>query len=167
MPQIRAASRSDAEAILVINRAGTPGVSLLSPAALAELFALSSALRVAHITGELIGYVIALAATTDYDGDEFRWFQGCYPDFLYIDQVAVAPQWRRATVGTLLYQDIEAYAQRQGIRRITCEVNLEPVNPVSLQFHVTRGYGEVATLTTRDGRLVSLRLKELHPAARS
>src|SRR5262245_35238619 len=48
-PEIHPATHCDGEAILAINRAGTPGVSLLSPATLAEFLALPTAVHIALI----------------------------------------------------------------------------------------------------------------------
>jgi predicted GNAT superfamily acetyltransferase len=159
--RIRAAERRDFEAILAITEEGRPGVSALTQAELDAMLAMPSSLLVAEAGGEIAGYLITYPVGAAYDGEEFVWFSDHYRDYLYIDQVAVGAGWRRAHVGTRLYQTAEEMAATQGLTSITCEVNLEPPNPVSVAFHTRVGFREVGTLETRDGRRVSLLRKEI------
>jgi uncharacterized protein len=158
---IRPARRSDVPAILVINGSAAPGVTRLEHADLEDLFRFSSFFRVAELGGKLLAYLAAFSADVRYAGEEFLWFLSRYADFLYIDQVAVAPEHRRRGIASLLYREVEAFARAQGVPRLACEVNLRPPNPSSLAFHRARGYHEVGTLQVTDGRLVSLLVKEL------
>src|SRR5258708_6395523 len=50
--------------------------------------------------------------------------------FSYIDQIAVAPQARRARIGAQLYAHAAGYARAHEIPVLVCEVNLDPPNPV-------------------------------------
>lgn len=159
---IRPYRSGDEPHMLTINRAGAPGVSLLSQAELMDLVRLAGCASVAVVDEQIIGYLIALAADAQYAGEEFAWFRmefGC--GFLYVDQIAVAPQWRGRGVGRRLYQGLEDAAPQTGMVRLTCEINLRPPNPSSLLFHARQGFAEVGTLETRDSRLVSLQVKEL------
>jgi hypothetical protein len=78
-----------------------------------------------------------------YDGTNFAWFGERYDDFLYVDRVVVAPDFRGLKLADRFYDDLEAFARARGVSRITCEVNAEPPNPVSLRFHERRGFREV------------------------
>ena len=157
---IRAARQQDFDAILAINAEGQPGVSALTRAELVSALE-SGSVWVAEGTTGLAGYLVAYRSDAVYDGEEFAWFQSRYSPFLYIDQVAVAPQQRRAAVGFQLYQTVERAAREQGLFALVCEVNLEPPNPISLAFHTRNDFHEVGVLDTRDGRKVTLLLKRL------
>jgi uncharacterized protein len=166
MPEVtvRPAAADDLAAILAINAAGQPGVS---PFAADEVAGLASgAIRcwVAEAVGRVAGYLIAYRQDETCEGHEFAWFQRAYPSFLYVDQIAVAPDVQRAGAGSALYQAATTYAAAQGLDRLTCEVNLDPPNPGSLTFHRRLGFAEVGILRTHDGRTVSL-LTRLQPAA--
>jgi uncharacterized protein len=158
---IRPAQDQDFERIIMINQAGWPGVSPLALAELAAIRADAPLFEVAEIGRELTGYVIAYVDTDIYDGEEFSWFKRHFARFLYIDQIAVALSARRAGVGARMYQLLQQHAREEQLTSLTCEVNLEPLNLVSLAFHSRQRFVEVGTLATSDGRTVSLRRKEL------
>lgn len=157
---VRAAQQQDFEAILAINAEGQPGVSALTHSELVSALT-SGSVWVAEGTAGLAGYLIVYRSDAMYDGEEFAWFQSRYGPFLYIDQVAVAQQHRRAAVGFQLYQIAERAAREQGVFSLVCEVNLDPPNPVSLAFHTRNNFREVGILDTQDGRKVTLLLKRL------
>ncbi len=56
---------------------------------------------------------------------------------------------------------------RKLISRLTCEVNLEPPNPASLEFHRRIGFSEVGRLNTRDGRTVALLSRNVGDATKA
>lgn len=158
---LRAARQADCEEILAINAQGAPGVSVLDRAEVERLLRLSIRFRVAERSGALAAYLIALRSGAEYDGEEYHWFMRRLPEFIYVDQVAVATAARGAGVASALYDDLERFAAGLGIRRLTLEVNLRPENLPSLAFHDRRGFREIDRLLTADGRLVSLRVKDL------
>lgn len=116
---------------------------------------------VAIVASQVAGYLIAYTDRDIYNGDEFVWFRRHFANFLYIDQVAVAKSKRRTGVGSLFYQFVEQFARQRGLTSLVGEVNLEPPNPVSLNFHAQNNFVEVGVMDTSDGRKVSLRRKEL------
>lgn len=161
MLSIRPARLLDTDAILAINQAGRPGVYPLDPETIAEVSASASYFVVAELDEQVVGYMIGYGAHDVCEGDEFAWFQAHLPQFLYIDQIAVAATARRARVGAQLYEHAAAFALARHMPALVCEVNLDPPNPVSLQFHAQLGFREVGVLTAHDGRTVSLRQKDL------
>jgi predicted GNAT superfamily acetyltransferase len=163
---IRQAELADTPAIVAINAAGRPGVYPLTPETVAETLTTASYFAVAELDGQVAGYLIGYTSQDSCEGEEFAWFQRHRPQFLYIDQVAVAPGARRAGVGAQLYVQAALHAGTLGIPALVCEVNLDPPNPASLQFHARLGFQEVGVLGVRDGRTVSLRHKELAPSER-
>lgn len=153
---IREARREDIEAILAINAAGQPGVSPLTEYEVEAIAAQRVRCWVAEDAGKVSGYLIVYAAGDIYDGEEFAWFEREYASFLYVDQIAVAPEYRRRGVGAVLYRAVTEYAVTHGFPWLTCEVNTEPPNPVSLRFHRALGFEDVGALRTSDGRAVAL-----------
>jgi uncharacterized protein len=159
--ELRPARQGDCEEILAINAQGAPGVSVLGRTEVERFLRLSVWFRVAERPGSLAAYLIALRSGAAYDGEEYLWFMKRLPEFIYVDQVAVASQARGGGVATALYDDLERFATGQGIHRLTLEVNLRPENLPSLAFHDRRGFREIDRLETADGRLVSLRMKDI------
>ena len=153
---IREARREDRAAILAINAAGQPGVAPLTSHELDAISARRTRCWIAEDAGRVSGYLIAYAAGDVYDGEEFAWFQREYASFLYVDQIAVAPAYQHRGVGAALYRAAVEYAVAHSFPLLTCEVNLEPPNPVSLRFHHALGFREVGNLHTEDGRTVAL-----------
>ena len=79
--------------------------------------------------------------------------------------MAVAPEARRRGLARLLYAALEADALADGISTLCCEVNTVPANPASLAFHADLGFRGAGSLATRDGRRVTLLVRDLVPAA--
>lgn len=164
----RAARPEDHKTLLEINQEGQPGVATLDLAELRRLEALADYLKVLEVGGRVSGYLIGFLRGTEYDGEEFGWFRRTYPDpFLYVDQIAVSSRSRKRGLGQALYDDIEAFAMRKLISRLTCEVNLEPPNPASLEFHRRIGFSEVGRMNTRDGRTVALLSRHVGDATKA
>jgi uncharacterized protein len=138
-----------------------PGVGELKQAEIDDCFARATLFRVAERDLEVCAYLLALAPGFDAIGDEYAWFSDRSIDFLYVDQIAVATRARGLGVGTALYADVEREARARGLARITCDVNLRPMNPESLAFHARHGFREVGRMEVRDGRFVALLEKPL------
>ena len=54
-------------------------------------------------------------------------------------------------IARLLYQDLFCAAQQAGHRRVVCEVNIEPPNPISEAFHLAMGFKEVGQASIHGG----------------
>lgn len=161
MLTIRPATPADTAEIVAINAAGRPGVYPLTPDDVQTTLAGAPYVMTAELDGRVAGYIIGYTQADVCEGDEFAWFQAHLPRFLYIDQIAMAPEARRAGVGARLYDDAAAYAQAHALPALVCEVNLEPPNPASLRFHARLGFEQVGVLAAHDGRAVSLRRRNL------
>jgi predicted GNAT superfamily acetyltransferase len=158
---IRPAHEPDYTAILALNNEADPRVFQLTQATLQTLLTQATLTWVAIMNDAVAGYLIGLACTASYDGEEFGWFRTRGEGFLYVDQVVVAADYRGKGIGTALYSSLEAWARRHGWTSITCEVHLAPPNPESYAFHRRRGFAELERLDTSDGRRVALLHKEL------
>jgi predicted GNAT superfamily acetyltransferase len=93
--------------------------------------------------GQVAAFLMGFRKGDDYDGVNFVWFARRYSDFVYVDRIVVAPDFRGRKLADRLYDDFESFARARAIPHLTCEVNVEPPNPVSLRFHARRGFQEV------------------------
>ena len=158
---IRPACVEDFAAIYSINSECLPAVALLAAGDLDKLVSSAAVAWVAVADQAVVGYLLAYAPGANYEGEEFGWFRSRGDQFLYVDQIAVALAHRRRGVGAALYDAIEAFAGRERLASIACEVNVQPPNPGSMSFHVGRGFVEAGGIQTRDGRRVALLEKQL------
>ncbi|HEY2034770.1 MAG TPA: GNAT family N-acetyltransferase [Rhizomicrobium sp.] len=140
---LREATKDDWPSILALNEEAVHFLSPMDEARLAKWSAAASYLRVVEQGGRIAAFLLAFRKGDDYAGVNFAWFSARYGSFLYVDRVVVAPDFRGRKLADLLYDGLEAFAREQGIPHITCEVNAEPPNPVSLRFHERRGFQEV------------------------
>ncbi len=108
--------------------------------------------RVALDRNEVIGFLLAFGFETDHDSVNFRWFAARYPSFLYVDRVVVCAARQGSGVGSLLYDDLFAFARGAGYERLTCEIDAEPPNPRSERFHERFGFRRSAL-----SRVIALR----------
>ena len=95
----------------------------------------------------LAGFLVAMTPDVPYGSGNFKWFVDRTDDFVYIDRIAVSPWFRKRGIAARLYADVERYARSIGAARLTCEVNVRPLNDVSLAFHERMGF---ATLDERE-----------------
>jgi predicted GNAT superfamily acetyltransferase len=163
--RVRPGTVEDLAAIWAINAEGQPGVSALTRDELDRVLCAPGHVVVACVptasdgAERVVGYCVTYRSGEAYDGDEFIWFRGRYPAFLYVDQVAVAGTHRRAGVGGRLYAAVEATARELALPVVACEVNRVPPNPSSLAFHERMDFVVVGDLETGDGREVALLVK--------
>lgn len=164
---IRDVCEQELPQVLALNNAAGPSVLPLDRQRLAELFATAPYFRVAEIDGHLAGFLIALSAHTAYDGANFRWFSGRYPDFVYIDRIVVAASYRRLGLGRIFYADVQSFAEVRS-PLLACEIFLEPRDDAAVLFHGTYGFCEVGQQQLA-GRRVGMLVKELcsYPWVRS
>jgi uncharacterized protein len=158
---ISAATPADYAAVLALNEAAGPAVNSIALAKLEHLHRQSAYCGVARRGSEVLGFLLALPETADYDSVNFGYFRRSYPSFCYIDRVVVSPAARRARVGSALYADLQCAI---GASRplLTCEVNLRPKNAESLAFHIGLGFEPVDEQDTEGGaKRVCLMTKHL------
>ncbi|GJM08503.1 MAG: hypothetical protein DHS20C11_07790 [Lysobacteraceae bacterium] len=146
-------------AILAMNNAAVPNVNALDEAELRRLCEQAVYCRTARRDGVLAGFLLAMKPGAEYASPNYQWFCDNYDNFVYIDRVVVAGPHRGHGVGRVFYADVQSFAEPRAAR-LTCEVNLEPRNDVSLLFHGTYGFREVGQQTNGEKR-VALLAKEL------
>ena len=64
--------------------------------------------------------------------------------FFYVDRVAIDERYRRSGLGKYIYEDIFAHASNDNLP-IGLEVNTQPVNQPSLNFHEKMGFERVGS----------------------
>ncbi|HWA29837.1 MAG TPA: GNAT family N-acetyltransferase [Rhizomicrobium sp.] len=153
---LRDATKTDWPAILSLNEESVRFLSPMDAAALAKWAEAACYLRVVEAEGQVGAFLLGFRKDADYDSPNFLWFNARFDDFVYIDRVVVAPAFRGRGLADRLYDDFESFARAHNIARITCEVNIEPPNPVSLKFHARRGFEEVGRQPYGPHKIVSL-----------
>lgn len=103
----------------------------------------------------LDGLLISFDQDADYNGLNFTWFQKRYARFVYVDRVIVANHRRGHGIARRLYSDLIASMREEAQTLLTCEINLNPPNPVSLAMHAAIGFKELAQATLPNGKTVS------------
>lgn len=163
--RIRPAAADDFPAILAMNEESVDVLAPLSLARLQLLDSRASCHRVALDRDEVAGFLLAFGSDADHDSVNFYWFAARYASFLYVDRVVVRAARRGSGVGSLLYDDLFAFARDGGYERVACEIDAEPPNPRSERFHERFGFHVVGSQQVEyvAGRtkLVSLRCAEL------
>lgn len=142
---LRDATKSDFPTILALNAESVHFLSSLDEEQLALFADAASYLRVIEEGGEVAAFLLGFRKGDAYKGSNFAWFAERYDDFLYIDRVVVGSAYRGRDFAGRLYDDFEAAARARDIPWLTCEVDSEPPNPISLKFHARRGFRDVGS----------------------
>ena len=152
--------------MLDLNQRSTPHVGEVDAARLRTIVEEATLALVARDGGQLAGFVLVLGPGAAYDSPNYRWFAQRYDDFRYVDRIAVEPDRHRDGLGSRLYRAVFDHARDSGSPVVTCEVNLEPPNPVSQQFHASLGFREVGRQENYGGEVVvQLLARPIEPSA--
>lgn len=150
-PSIRPLTAEDAPALVVLNDAAHPAVPITSVDEMRALLALGSLTLGLERDGRLVGFVIAMTPGSEYESENYRWFEAREVGHVYVDRIVVAESERGRGLGPMLYDAVFAEARRLGHPEVTCEVNLDPPNPGSLAFHGRLGFVQIGTQATKGG----------------
>jgi predicted GNAT superfamily acetyltransferase len=158
---IRDITPMDLPTVLALNNAAVPHVNLLSLADLTRIAEGTAYFRAAVTDRTLLGFLAAFLPGAAYESENYRWFETRYDDFVYIDRIVVAPEASGKGVARRLYNDLES-AMRDRVEAMTCEVNIRPPNPGSVEMHRRFGFREVGQQETGGGaKRVSLLRKTI------
>lgn len=147
---IRDVQKKDLDQVLNLNEACVPAVNSV-PIEQMQWFADNAAyFRVAADDDVIGGFLVGLRPGTSYASPNYRWFCDNYPDFAYIDRIAIAKTARRQGLASKFYDDFRA-AVPDSVEVMTCEVNLRPPNESSMRFHENYGFEQVASQETDGG----------------
>jgi len=131
------------QSIYDLNQANTPEVgSLESIQHLKQLIEFSSYNLLVLKEDEIVGFIICMREGTAYESENYKFFTQRLKKFLYVDRVAIDEQHRRAGLGKAIYEDIFVQAISDSLP-IALEVNTQPVNQPSLNFHEKMGFDRI------------------------
>jgi predicted GNAT superfamily acetyltransferase len=148
---IRGFEAGDVAAALALNNDNVPELNELDTSEVARLSTLAEAALVAEVDGAFAGFCWVIAPGKEYGSLNYGWFSRTYDRFLYLDRIAVVPEFRRHGVGRAFYAElVERFRGHWPL--LTCEVNLRPRNERSLAFHHSIGFREVGQQDTDGGK---------------
>ena len=118
-----------------LNQANVPEVgSIETLKDFISLLKLSDQVLISYDHNKVTGLAVCFFEASSYSSLNYKYFSDNYDEFLYIDRIAINKNYRRAGVGSLMYEQlIKKYHKLKSI--ICCEVNIEPINQASLDFH--------------------------------
>ena len=126
-----------------LNQSNTPEVgSLKSMNHLKQLIEVSSYNLLVLDDEKVIGFIICMREGSAYRSENYKFFTQRLKKFLYVDRVAIDEQHRRAGLGQAIYENIFVLARNNDLP-IALEVNTQPVNQPSLNFHEKMGFDKV------------------------
>ena len=147
---IRNVVDADLGDVWALNQSETPHVGSVDADRIAWFSAHACYFRVACDEHGLTGFLIGLRPGTAYESPNYRWFCARYPDFGYVDRVAVATRARRHGLASRLYDDFAASLPAT-VPMLACEVNVRPPNDASMRFHQRLGFRPVGSLESDGG----------------
>ena len=160
-PVIRPAMVDDFTVIESLNHSVVNLTSPMDAERIQQLHAMSSYHRVIVQDSQLMAFLLVLGPDCDYDSVNYQWFDQHYENFAYIDRIVVRDGSRGRGLGTLLYENLFAWAISQQIGNIVCEYNVEPLNEASRKFHDVLGFQEVSLKRIGQAKRVSMQLRVL------
>lgn len=150
----RAITESDVPLLRLINNDAYPAVPRATGDEMSALVGNASWGLVATKDDEIAGFVLCFDPGVDYDSENYRYFESNFDSHFYIDRIVIAKPFRGAGLGVALYESVFDEAKARSAENVTCEVNLDPPNPVSIAFHRRMGFGEVGTQDTKGGSVL-------------
>ena len=131
------------DAIFKLNQLNTPEVGALeSIEHLKKLIELSAYNSLMLHDKEIVGFIICLREGSIYESENYQFFKKRLKKFLYVDRVAIDDNHRRLGLGMAIYEDIFAHANNENLP-IALEVNTQPINQPSLNFHKKMGFERI------------------------
>ncbi len=177
--QLLPANKTHFRQILELNKSAVPHVNLIDFETLDKLATQSVAFHVAIEDGDaslrnmnqgistversnsVVGFLIALDETADYESPNFRYFKHCYDSFVYVDRIVISESHQGKGIGHELYRQLQVICKETPI--LCCEVNIRPPNPASIAFHQNIGFESVDEQETEQGKKrVSLMVMKNH-----
>ncbi len=146
---------ADIDAVLSLNLESVEVLSPLDAERLNLLLSLSELALVAEINQRVAGFMLVFAEQSSYDGEAYRWFDQQFDNFFYVDRVIVEASARGQGMGSAFYRHLIDQANKQNKSALLAEIDIQPPNEPSLNFHRLFGFTEVGRLTYAKGKQVS------------
>jgi predicted GNAT superfamily acetyltransferase len=162
MTKIRDAIENDFKRIVELNEIEQQQTSQMSLQRFMMLEQISDYCKVATVEGEVAGFLLAFRQGAAYESENFEWFSGQLPDFVYVDRIVVSAKFSGRGLGSKLYTDLFAFAAAHEVNTIVCEYNIVPPNLASHHFHEKFGFKELGTQwVANNSKQVSLQALEI------
>jgi predicted GNAT superfamily acetyltransferase len=149
---IRLLSREDFAWVIALGNANQVETGPLDDDRLTRLVGASYLSQVAEPD---LGFLITFIKGSTYDSPNFVWFVERMDNFIYVDRIVVAAHARGQGIARRLYEGLFATAQAEGYEHVVCEVNSDPPNPISDQFHAALGFTPVGQASLSNGKSVT------------
>jgi predicted GNAT superfamily acetyltransferase len=150
----RPITESDVPLLRLINNDAYPAVPRATGDEMVALVDNASWGLVATRGEDIAGFVLCFDPGVNYASENYRYFESHFDSHFYIDRIVIAKPFRGAGLGVSLYEAVFEEAKKRGAANVTCEVNLDPPNPVSIAFHRRMGFGDVGTQDTKGGSVL-------------
>lgn len=149
---IRVLSREDFAWVIALGNANQIETGPLDES---RLTAMVEASYLCQVVDPELGFLMTFTPGSTYDSPNFVWFVERMTNFVYVDRIVVAARARGQGVARRLYESLFARAEAEGFERVVCEVNADPPNPISDQFHAALGFTPVGQATLSNGKSVT------------
>jgi uncharacterized protein len=155
---LRPIERRDHAFVLELNRAFEHLTAPMDEVRLLQLLAWAESAVIIDAGQVPAGFVLTIAAGSAYDSVNYLAFSQRFDTFTYLDRIVIDTPYHRQGLGRFAYDELEATASA----RMLLEVNIDPPNEPSLNFHRARGYSGIAEIDHSDHRSLMM-CKELTP----
>lgn len=142
----------DLDAILALNRMAGISVAAIDRTTLLDYYENAVYFRIAETEGGIAGFLIGTDHTAQIGNPGFDWFRARHAEFAYIDRIVIASDYRGHGLGRVFYADMTSFAEVR-VPVLGCQVSLSPRDDVSLLFHASLGFHEVAQLARDEHRI--------------
>ncbi|MCC9645090.1 GNAT family N-acetyltransferase [Rhodopirellula sp. JC740] len=156
---VRAMQTRDSEMVVQLNADAVAFTSPMDVDRLRVLTRLCSLCLVAEHHQTVVGFLLAMPEGVDYDNGNYCWFSQRLRHFLYVDRVVVSASARGLGVASSLYERLYREATDTGALQIAAEIDCEPANLPSLQFHERQHFVEIGKRELPSGKWVSMQLQ--------
>jgi predicted GNAT superfamily acetyltransferase len=103
----------------------------------------------------------SVAVTSPYENGNFQWFAERLRRFIYIDRVVVSSGCRNQGIGSALYAHALSWAKQAGLLSLVAEMDLDPPNIGSLNFHKNKGFVQLGTRVLDSAKTVSMQARSV------
>jgi len=150
-PMIVQLTQEQLPLVLELNQRHMPHVSSVDLPWLQEMHANSQVIINGMVDNErLAAFYIAMPPGLEYDSMNYQWFMNELDSFMYLDRIVVDDDFQGQGRGKQLYHHLREVATGT-YPRITCEVNIRPMNQSSLDFHEHLGFEAEGEQDTEGG----------------
>ncbi len=138
--------------VVELNQAHEHLTAPMDTARLVELLGWAERAVIIDVDGVSAGFVLLFAPRTAYTSASYVELSSLFEEFTYLDRIVIAEGFQRRGLGTAVYDQLEAGASQ----RMVLEVNIDPPNEPSLEFHRARGYVAVAEFGPAEHRVLQM-----------